>query len=199
MHRLLEADKTLSQIVAKLVAGASTPFMEAYNANVGVPIGSKKNKAEADKQDNAEAVALRVFDKNGVGDGAGLGMAGGADFVISLLKSETDLTAADIVNAARGAAALLGDETIKEAGAAVGITSGRGVSLNPLGGSQSIAEAAAAAKITPDELVEAHGAVMPATMHDNGKKLVEELLDALQVRAHNSFDLEFPPSFKIRA
>jgi len=220
MDRLLEADKTLSAIVAQLGAGASTPFMDAYNAHIGLPLGSKKNKAVADKQgdaadddwsvvdyqrpghwtaSNAEAAALGVFDKNGVGDGPGLGIAGGAEFVISLLEFETDLTAADIVSAGRSALADLAHETVKDAGAAAGITSGRGASLNFLGGPQAIAEAAAAAKIDPDEHVVAMAAVAAASMRADENTLVEELLDALQVRAVNSVDPEFRPNFNIRA
>ncbi len=38
-----------------------------------------------------------------------------------------------------------------------------------------------------------------ASMVDSEKTLQEELLDALQIRARNSIDLEFRPSFNIRA
>jgi hypothetical protein len=220
MDRLLEADKTLSAIVAQLGAGASTPFMDAYNAHIGLPLGSKKNKAEADKQGdvadddweavsyhrparysatNAEALALGVVDNNGLGDARGLGIAGGTAFVLSLLEFETELTTADIVSAAYSACAALGHEVTKAAGAAAGITSGRGHFLNSLGGPKSISEAAATAKVTPDEHVEAMGGVVAASMKDDEKKLVNELLDALQLRARDSMDPDFRPNFNIRA
>ena len=129
---------------------------------------------------------MGVVDKNGVGDGIGLSHAGGTAFVLSLLEFETDLTAADIVSAARSAHADLAHETTKAAGAAIGITTARGSSLNLLGGAQSIAEAAAAANITPDELVETHAALHTMTATDEDKKLVQELLDALQVRGRSN-------------
>jgi hypothetical protein len=162
MHRLLEADKTLSAIVGKLGAGASTPFMDAYNPNVGLPIGSKKNKAQSDKQGDvaddeweavcyhrsarysatdAEALAMGIVNKNGLGDGRGLGLAGGTEFVLSVLEFETDLTAADIVSAARSAISDLANEAVRDAGAATGITSGRGGSCT--GGICGVAAAAA--------------------------------------------------------
>jgi hypothetical protein len=220
MDRLLEADKTLSAIVGKLGAGASTPFMDAYNANVGLPIGSKKNKAQADQQGDvvddeweavsyhrsarvsatdAEALAMGIVNKNGIGDGSGLGLAGGTAFVLSVLEFETDLTATDIVSAARSAISDLANEAVRDAGAATGITSGRGGSLNALGGPKAIAAAAASAGVTPDEHVEAMNALHAATLVDCGKKLVDELLDAVQVRARDSIDPEFGPNFNIRA
>jgi len=219
MDRLVEADETLSVIVAKLRAGASSPFMHAFNADVGLPLGSKKKKAEAEQQadiadddwkvvsyhrragasaTDAEAPAMGVVDRNGRGNGAGLALAGGTQFVLSLLEFETDLSAADIVSTARSAATYLVHEAATEEGAAVGITSGRGSSLSFFGGPQSIATAAAEAKITPDELVDTHNAVFSASMIESLQTLIEELLDALQFRARKDIDLEFPGSFDIR-
>ncbi len=62
-----------------------------------------------------------------------------------------------------------------------------------------IAEAATAAKIDPDEHVVAMDAIKVASMAADTNTLIEELLDALQVRAVNSVDPEFRPNFNIRA
>ncbi len=185
-----------------------------------MPIGSKKNKAQSDKQGDvaddeweavcyhrsarysatdAEALAMGIVNKNGLGDGRGLGLAGGTEFVLSVLEFETDLTAANIVSAAWSAISDLANEAVRDAGAAAGITSGRGVSLNVLGGPKAIAAAAASAKVTPDEHVEAMGTVVAATLTDRTEKLVDELLDAIQLRARDSIDPEFGPNFNIRA
>jgi len=184
MSRLLEADKTLSAIVAVHLAGPSTPFMEAYNAGVGLPPGSKK-KAEVLQQGDIaddkwpvssfhhpgsratdeEAFGLGVITKHGIGDGTGLSLGGGLEVVLCLLESETDLTVGDLVAAPRAEAAAIAHENAKRHGTDVGVTSGRDMSLNSFGGAQAIATAAGSAGISPDELVNAHATVMTASMH----------------------------------
>jgi len=57
----------------------------------------------------------------------------------------------------------------------------------------------AKAKISADDLVDAHTTVMMATMADVNADLVEQLLDALELKAREDMDLTFPGSFNIRA
>ena len=74
-------------------------------------------------------------------------------------------------------------------GKKVGLTGGRGSSLNLFGGVASIVAAASSAGIHPDLVLEAS----PHQPH------IEQLLDALQHKARVDIDLTFPGSFDIRA
>jgi len=218
-YRLLEADTTLSAIVAAHGAGPSTPFMEAYTAGVGLKLDPKgKGPAAAIMQEgthdddwsacnfhrpasgatNEQAFALGVITKDGKGDGPGLGLAGGYELVLELLESETDLTAHDLIAAARAAMAAIGQADAVRDGYAVGLTSGYGTHLHPLGGAAAIADKARSLGVTPDEALEVVEAARMGDLRDADVEHMERLLDALESKARESTDVEFPSSFNIR-
>jgi len=196
--------------------------LEAYTAGVGLKLDPKAKAAKgpaaaimqagthdddwsacnfhrpASGATNEQAFDLGVITKDGKGDGQGLGLAGGLELVLELLESETDLTAHDIIAAARAAAAAVGHAKCVRDGYTVGLTSGYGLQLNQFGGAAAIAEKARSSGVTPDEALEVVTAAKMGDMQDATADLVERLLDALESKARESTDVEFPSSFNIR-